>query len=356
MRPRFSPLLDRLRASRGSLSLALAGALVGACAGLVSIALRGMIELWQFVGAAYGGFARVPAPLRAVLPLTGVALTIGAIYALARGPIATGVPHVLERLTRSRVHLPARNALAQLVAASLLLGFGMSMGREGPAIHVGAATGTLIGERLRMSDAALRTLLACGVAASIGAAFNTPLAGVIVAIEVILVEYTAGGFGPVLIAAVSGATFGRLFYGVEPAFVVPNVFFGSLWELPWIVFMGLAIGAYAAAFVALSRCMLRRTRRVRWWVALLIAGALVGIVAAAVPQVMGVGYDIIEQTLHGRYAVGALVLIVAAKLAATAIGVGFRVPAGLIGPTFVMGAAAGGLFGALGAWLAPHAA
>jgi CIC family chloride channel protein len=261
---------------------------------------------------------------------------------------------VLERLVYASERLPLKNAIVQFLAGSLVLVFGMSLGREGPAIHLGAASGSLIGERMRMAGSAVRTLIGCGVAAALGAAFNTPLAGVILAIEVVLIEYTVGGFAPVLLSAVTGASLGRLLYGDSPAFAVPEVAFGTLWELPYIVAMGIAIGAYAAAFIVATRAIMRCTRRWSWWSTMTAAGALVGAIAVLEPKVLGIGYDIIELTLQGRYGMLALAALAAMKLVATALAVGARVPAGLIGPTLVMGAAVGSMFGIFGTTLVPE--
>ena len=354
MHAQFARVRTRLRGTRDAFALALLGLAVGGCAGLVGIAFRGTIELWQFVLIPSGGFSAVERSMRFALPVTGVVLTIAVLYLIARGPVPTGVVHVLDSLAHAKGRLSLKSAIVQFIAGSLLLVFGMSMGREGPAIHLGAASGSLIAQRLRMPESALRTLVGCGVAAAIGAAFNTPLAGVILAIEVVLIEYSVGGFTPILLSAVTGATLGRLVYGDAPAFFVPDVVFGTLWELPWIAAMGLAIGAYAAAFASIAETIMRGMRRMPWWSAILAAGVLVGAFGAFVPQVLGIGYDVIELTLRGQYAFGTLALIAAAKLVATAVGVGARVPAGLIGPILVMGAAFGGAFGVVGTGLIPQ--
>jgi H+/Cl- antiporter ClcA len=357
IRSRIARLHERLRlrfmGSRDAFVLAVVGLGVGICAGIVNIAFRASIELPQQWLLAPGGFEHLPPLERLALPLAGMLLVVLFLYGVARGPVGTGPTHVLERLVYTFDRLPLKNAVVQFVAGALVLLCGMSMGREGPAIHLGAASGSLMGERLRMTPASVRTLIGCGVAAAIGAAFNTPLAGVILAIEVVLIEYTVGGFAPVLLSAVAGASLARVFYGDSPAFTVPAIAFGSLWELPYIVAMGIAIGAYAAAFILATRTVMRCARRLPWWSAMLAAAVLVGVIAVFVPQVMGVGYDVIEATLGGRYAAGALAAIALMKLVATALGVGTRVPAGLIGPTLVMGAAIGSLFGLAGSGLAP---
>jgi CIC family chloride channel protein len=249
--------------------------------------------------------------------------------------------------------LPFRNAALQFVAGALLLIFGLSLGREGPSVHLGAASGSLLGQWARIPHNSLRTLVGCGAAAAISASFNTPLAGVVFAMEVVLMEYTIDGFTPVILAAVSGAALGHLAYGDAPTLGMAQLTLHSMWELPYIIAMGVVIGAFAAAFIVLVRTLTRHTRLWPWWLRMVVAGVLVGGCGMAVPQVMGIGYDTVNLTLAGKYAIGTLAAIAAVKLIATAIGIGARLPGGLIGPTLVMGAAAGGVLGYIGTGIVP---
>jgi H+/Cl- antiporter ClcA len=343
--------MQNVSCSRQALHLALLGVAVGACTGAISIAFRRTIELCHTLTLPSAGFAAADSTLRFALPVLGTAVAVCVLKFVADGPVPTGVPHVLERLRAAGGRLPFRNAMLQFVAGSLLLGFGMSMGREGPAIHLGAASGSIVGSRLALSPSSLRILVGCGVSAAIGAAFNTPLAGVILAIEVILIEYTVGGFAPILLAALTGAVLGRLVYGDAPAFHVPALVPGSLLELAWLALMGLAAGAYSAVFMKLTSALLRRTRSMPWYGVMMAASVGVGLLGMFVPEILGVGYDVIQRVLDDEYGVIAVALIAAVKLVATAACVGARVPAGLIGPTLVMGAALGGVFGTLGTTL-----
>jgi CIC family chloride channel protein len=342
--------------SREPLFLALLGIAVGVFAGAVSVAFRASIELTQSAFLPGAGFAALPATMRFLLPPLGVLLSIAAIYAITRRPAATGVVHIIDRLAHAGGRLPVANGVLQFVAAALLLICGAPMGREGPAIHLGAVSGSFIAQRLGRNEQGTRTMVAAGVAAAIGAAFNTPLAGVMLALEVVLMEYSVAAFMPILLAAASGATVGRLVYGAAPAFGVPQVIFGTSWELVYVAAMGCAIGCYSAAFIALARFIMRATRRLPWWCAMLGAGVLAGALGLAQPEILGIGYDVIERTLENRYTFATLASIAALKLLATGIGVGARLPAGLIGPTLVMGAAFGGVFGSMATTFLPQGA
>src|SRR5690606_38345652 len=233
---------------------------------------------------------------------------------------------------------------------------GHSVGREGPSVHLGAATGSQLGQWLRLPNNSLRSLVACGTAAAIGASFNTPLAGVAFAMEGVLMEYTIAGFLPVILAAVSATALMRLFYGDDLAFSVPSLHMESLLEIPYFLLSGLLIGALAAGFIQLLRSIARLAYGRAVVLRCLAAGIGVGLCGLLVPEVMGLGYDTVNQALLGQIGLLALLAIVAFKTIATGIAIGAGLPGGVIGPTFVIGAAAGGVLGQLAGQLAPGAA
>ncbi len=354
---RVQAAAERLRALPDRVALAALGLATGVLAGGLTVLFVGAIDALHGVllpGGVPDDFESLPALARAGLPLAGVVVA-AALFAVLGPSLRIGVVHVIERMAVAGGRLPLRNAVLQFLGTICVLGTGASVGREGPAVHLGAVAGSVLGQHCRLTEQGLRTLVGCGVAAAIASNFNTPLAGVVFAMEVVLMEYTLAGFVPIILAAVAGATVGQLAFGAAPSLPVPPVVLGSLWELPLIVTAGLAIGALAAAF---SRALLHVAACARpWpWPARLTAGGLATAAAGlAVPEVMGLGYDTVGRALADGYGVAMLVAIVALKLLATAAAIGCGLPGGLIGPTLVMGAAAGGVVGAAGAALAPLA-
>ncbi|MCC7412129.1 MAG: chloride channel protein [Gammaproteobacteria bacterium] len=358
MRGRIERLRVRLAGQRGALALAAFGLVSGLLAGGVLLAFRATVEtahgaLLPFRGA--DGFAALAYGQRLLFPLAGAVIAVLVMALLGRGRWRVGVVHVIERLAHNEGQLPLKNALLQFVGGAVVLIGGLSVGREGPAIHLGAASASLLGQWFRLPHNSLRTLVACGAAAAIAASFNTPLAGVAFAMEVVMMEYSIAGFTPVILAAVGGASMARIAYGDDPAFLVPQLALASLWELPYIVAMGVAMGAFAALYVVLMREFTRLARRRPWWQPLLAAGVLVGGCGLARPEVMGIGYDVVNRVLIGDYLLGTLAVIALLKLVATAISIGAGAPGGLIGPILVMGAAAGGVMGYLGQGVLPVA-
>jgi hypothetical protein len=158
-------------------------------------------------------------------------------------------------------------------------------------------------------------------------------------------EYSLVSFAPVIMAAVTATTLTRAVYGSMPAFIIPNMQLGSLLELPYVVLMGVVLGTLAALFIFLLQRFARLVTSWPVWSRCTLAGLAVGVIAMAVPEIMGIGYDTVNQALLGNLGLLLLAGIALAKLIATAAGLGLGLPGGLIGPTLVIGAAAGGAMG-----------
>ena len=342
----------RLRTSRpDALSqLAVLGAIAGLMTGLVIVSFRLLIETVQVLilpDGAPGNYEGLPVSLRIALPAFG-ALLIALIFRVwAKGKHTVGVLHVMERLTYKQGHLPLRGLIMQYAGAALAILSGQSLGREGPSIHLGAATGSLLGQRLGLPNNTVRTLVACGTAAGIGASFNTPLAGVIFALEVVMMEYTLASFLPVTLAAVSATAVSRVVFGNEAVFSVPSFPLTTMLELPYVMLLGIATGFVAFVFINLTRLSANAGKNMPLWTRFLLAGSLTGILAVFAPQIMGLGYDTASNVLNSNVGLTLLLMILGAKLVATACSVGFGLPAGLIGPTFFIGACFGGIMGML---------
>ena len=335
---------------------AVLGILSGIVSGIVIIVLRVSIEWplsYWLPANDPENFEALSMLSRFLAPLLG-ALLIGLIYSLISREIRdTGVPHILDRLNYHQGHLSLKNAAVQFVAAIVTLVSGMSAGREGPAVHLGAAFSSFFGRTLLLPNNSIRVLVGCGAAAAISASFNTPIAGVIFAMEVIIMEYTIAGFTPVILAAVSATVVSRMVYGDDPAFIVPALSINSLWDIPFIILLGLIFGVLSALFIKTVRFFGRQSHHPLMLRAL-IAGLVTGGLAVVAPEIMGIGYDSVNNAVAGNMTLQVLCLIVLAKLIATALPVGLGIPLGLIGPTIVIGACGGAFLGILGNMLLPE--
>ncbi|MBU2966886.1 chloride channel protein [Amphritea sp. 2_MG-2023] len=349
----FAHFRNRLAHVEALPQLVLLGILSGLASGLVIIAFRLLIDLpleaW-LPGGQSENFEALPVWMRVLLPITGTAVLALMFWKLLPATRKVGVLHVMERLSYHQGNLPAKNMLVQFFGGAIALLTGHSVGREGPAVHLGAACGSLVGQVLRLPNNSLRILVGCGVAAAISAAFNTPLAGVIFSMEVILMEYTVIGFTPVLVASVTAALLLRFVYGDESAFTIPALQIQSMAELPFVILLGVVCALVAAAFISI---MLQTQKSVTWplGVKLLVAGVLTGIVAISYPQVMGLGYDTLSEVLQGHMGLALLAGLLIAKGLLTPVVLGLGVPGGLIGPTLYIGAVTGATFALLVAYV-----
>lgn len=330
--------------------LAVMGIIIGLLAGAVIILFRWVVEtgamsLFPMEGAdAFESLA----PGWRFLIAAGGGLLVGLLFQFTGAATRqVGVVHVIERLNYHQGHLPFRNAVLQFIGAAMSIICGHSVGREGPNIHLGAASGSLLGRWLGLPNNSIRTVIGCGVAAAIAAGFNTPLAGVIFAMEVVLMEYTITGFAPIILAAVSATALTRLVHGEDIVFFVYAYDWDTMSEFFYVLALGVAIGAVAAAFIRLVLWLSKITARVALWLRLLIAGALVGLIAVPIPEVMGIGYDSVRGALQGELVLATLVVIAIGKLLATSACVGLGSPGGLISPALFIGASTGGALGLL---------
>ncbi len=340
--------------------LTLLGTCAGAVAALGVLLFRWCIEVSQTLflpGAQIGNYEALPAAIRLILPIAG-GLLLGLVF--SRIPSLyrqIGITHVLERIhLPGNKRLPFRNALVQFFGGIVAIVSGHSVDREGPGVHIGAASASLIGYITPTNAEENHTLIACGAAASIAAAFNTPLAGVVFVIEVLQVKYRIIRFFPVIMAAVVGAIISREIYGPTPAFAIPAIDLGSLLELPFIAIMGFIVGLCAMLFVSLSESILRTTKTWPLTRCYVLAGLCTGVLALWTPQIMGTSYDTLADMLRGQTALTLVVALVFTKLIATATCIGLRIPGGLIGPMLVIGGAIGSASGFVATDLYPDLA
>ncbi len=352
----WSERLDesRIRLARPDalLPLALLGLATGLLAGGVIVLFRLSVEGMQdglLPGQGAENYEQLPGWARLLLPLAAALLLAAMFRWFAKGVHVLGVARVLERMAYHQGRCTPRAFLLQFIGAALAIVGGHSVGREGPHIFLGASAGSMLGQQLKLPNNVIRALVGCGTAAGIAASFNTPLAGVVFALEVVMLEYSVASFIPVILAAVSATTLSNLVFGDQPAFTLPAMEMGSLAELSLVLVLGVAAGATSAAFIQTVQGVAGRSRGIPIWWRMLLAGALVGAIGWWLPQVMGIGYDSVETALNGGFALTLLLMLLVGKLLATSLCIGLGVPGGMIGPALFIGAMLGGLLAKLAA-------
>lgn len=341
--------------------------LVGGLGAAAAILFRLLLRLTQAV--AYGNgddrFLSVAAGLPSwhllLAPALGGLLVGWLVHRLPLPGRAPGIADVMEAVAVRHSRIGLREGLAGALASGVSLGVGASLGREGPAVHLGAAVGSAVGRLLRLPELQIRTLLGCGVAAAVAASFNAPLAGVLFAAEVVVHSAAARVLLPLLLAAAVGTGFGRAVFGELPAFALPQLPAPLPGDHALSLGLGVLAGAAAVLFVRAMVAAPTVGRRAGSLVGLpralhpAIGGLALGVLALAWPEVLGVGYEPTDRALHGDYLPAALVGLLAAKVAAILLSAASGFPGGVFSPCLLLGALGGSALGQLAAAVWPAA-
>jgi chloride channel protein, CIC family len=332
-------------------------ALIGLLCGLGAIAFEMAIHLfqegfWQAVEPGLGVLSEAPAWQLVLVPALGgllVGLVTTHFVAEAKGH---GVPEVMKAVALRGGVIRGRVAIAKTLVSSITIGSGGSAGREGPIIQIGAAIGSRIGQAMGMSKRRLRTLVGCGAAAGIAATFNAPIAGALFAVEVILGEFGAAQFGPIVVSSVVATVVARAWHGSGPAFSAPPCTFASAWELIPYAVLGVLCGLVSLAYVRVNHAAERlfdESRVLPPWLRPAIGGLLVGLIALVLPHAMGDGHWLTNDAIAGRFPLHLLLLLVVAKMLATAATLGSGGSGGVFSPSLAIGALLGAALGTLAA-------
>ena len=268
-----------------------------------------------------------------------------------------GIPEAMEAVLINRSRIAPRVAILKPISAAIAIGTGGPFGAEGPIIQTGGALGSLVGQAFHTTAVERKVLLACGAAASMSATFNTPIAGVILAIELLLFEFKSRSFIPLVVASTLATAVHMQLLGPGPMFQVGAMDFGIPRALPFYLALGLLCGLVAVAFSKLLYWVEDQFEKLPvddlWWPAI---GALgLGIIGFFVPRVLGVGYDTISDILNGQLAWKLLLVVMIAKAAALVISLGSGTSGGLLAPTFMWSAAMGGMFAMIANYFFPAA-
>jgi H+/Cl- antiporter ClcA len=257
-----------------------------------------------------------------------------------------GIPEAMEAVLFNRSRIQPRVAILKPLSAAIAIGTGGPFGAEGPIIQTGGAVGSLVGQVFHTTGSERKVLLACGAAAGMAATFNTPIAGVILAIELLLFEFKSRSFIPLVIASTLATAVHMLTLGAGPMFTVKLVDFGIPWALPFYLLLGGLCGLAAVGFSKLLYWVEDQFEKLPvdplWWPAI---GALgLGVIGYFVPRVLGVGYDTISDILNAQLALKLLLVVMIAKAIALVISLGSGTSGGLLAPMFMSSAALGGVF------------
>jgi CIC family chloride channel protein len=348
-------------------TLIVTAALIGLLAGAAIIIFRESVNLvhefifvngYELLRIDEGGWRRYLLPL---IPMAGMVLLIPLSLLFPGKVNGYGFTNFLRRVNLENGVIRARNIFIKIAATAITIGSGCSAGVEGPIAQIGGALGSQVGQRFRVSGARMKVYIAAGCAGGIAGIFNAPIAGIFFAAEIILLgTYEISSFAALVIASALSTVVSRAYYGEIAAFPIPDYHMVNPFvEMPLYGIMALIFGLLAVVHIRFFYFIRDKFQElpVHAQIKPIIGACIVGCIGIYFPQVLGDGYEFIEETLAGHGIVWVLVALVFLKSIATAITLGSGGAGGVFAPSLFIGAVAGGAFGTIvHTWLPEYTA
>ena len=352
----------RLRHLSEGQFVCLLSVLTGIIVGLVATIIKNMVKLTTH-GIDRFIHEDVQNYLYMVLPVVGILLTFFFIKYIVKKPVISGIPNVLYSISKRRGYVSRHNMYSSIIGSSLTVGFGGSVGLEGPTVSTGTAYGSWISSFFRLSYTNTILLLGCASAATIAAIFKAPVAAIVFAVEVIMIDMTAFSLIPLLLSSCSAVVVSYFLMGRNALypFEVQEVFLTT--ELPWFIILGVFCGLIASYFSLVYTKVAELFGRIKSaYLKLIIGGLLLGLIIFIFPSLFGEGYESVNQSLRGEtkylydsspffsfsqdtgMIVVLLIGVILMKVLATSMTIGAGGVGGIFAPTLFTGVNAGMLF------------
>jgi CIC family chloride channel protein len=284
-----------------------------------------------------------------------IAVLVIHVFPLARG---SGVNQTKAALYIYNGYIPFRTAIGKFITAALAIGSGHSLGPEDPSLQIGACLASVLGRQMRLSRDRMRLIAPVGAAAGLAAAFNAPISAVLFVIEEVIGRWTAGILGSVVLSAVSSVVVMRAFLGSESLFRIPAVQLERPSELIAYAILGVVGGLAAVVFSTGISTLRPKFKALPLWTQYFqpaVAGLLIGVIAwLGAPQVMGAGYEAMDEAMHGRFTWQFLAMLAGLKIVATLLSFVSGTPGGMFAPTLFIGAMLGAAVGGAEHVFMPH--
>ena len=336
---------------------------VGVLGALGNFGFRALIQFstwvfqqveWSALGIEHGGYHRLLIPL--VLLSGGVfIMLLDKIF--PEDVLGYGFPHFLEQINLGNPRIKRRWMFVKAAGASLSLGCGASVGREGPIAQIGGAIGSAVARLRNLSPDRVKVLVAAGAGAGIATTFNAPIGGLMFAQEIVLLGHAElANLTLLIIATTSAVVTSRAIHGNESVFMVPQFVLRSYWEMFTYGLMGVALGILGATFIRFFHFVAGSFKKTNLpdWAKLEIGLAIVGGIAIIWPDNLSDGYPVINRAMAGEFGLAMLAGLTLAKLVGASVSLGSGVPGGVFGPVFFIGTMAGGTFQRLSMLVLPH--
>lgn len=334
-------------------TIAVLAGIIGALAGIIAFLIYHFIGLltnlffyqrisFEFVTPPNSG---LPVWVVVIPAIGGLLVGLMAKYGTPRIR-GHGIPEAMEAVWNNDSEVEPRVMLLKPISAALAIGTGAPFGVEGPIIQTGGTMGSVIGQYIPTTVAERKVLLACGAAAGMAATFNTPIAGVLIAIELLLFEFRMRSFVPLGVASIIATAVRRQLLGTEPLLQIGDLSYQLLPNLPFLLVLGVILGLATVAFKRGYFAVEDIFHQAPVGNVLLpaIGGLILGVMGLFVPRVLGVGYEVTSEILQNQLPLGLLLLVVAGKAVGVSVTLGTRTSGGFLAPMFVIGAGIGGAF------------
>ncbi|MFH2141237.1 MAG: chloride channel protein [Bacteroidota bacterium] len=336
--------------------------IVGLCAGIAAFFIKKSVFLIQLLltngfDQSYGNY------LYFIYPSIGILLVILFIKYLLKRPVNHGIPSVLYAISKSNGIIRRHNMFSSIVSSAITVGFGGSVGLEGPTVATGAAFGSNIGRLLRVNYKQIILLLGCACAGAMAAIFKAPIAAIVFAIEVIMLDLTMASLMPLLLASVSAALTSYLLMGQNVLYPVTVNDTFQIYQVPFYILLGIFTGLISVYFTKVYMFINKTFESIKkWYIKILIGGVILGGLIFLMPSLYGEGYEVINSCLHGNYdylfnnsiffsfkdnflvILLLFFMILLFKVVATAVTFGSGGIGGIFAPSLFLGANAGLLF------------
>ncbi len=347
IKSRLTLLVEKFKTS-DHLFMIIVPIIIGLLGGFGAIVLRFLIHFFQDI--LWGNEMYIGTWWKTLLIPAGGAFVVGLIiHFFSQEAKGHGVPEVMEAISLRNGVIRPRVVLSKAVASAITIASGGSVGREGPIIQIGSAIGSALGQMFKISRRRMQTLVGCGAAAGIAAAFNAPIAGAMFSVEILLGDFAISQFSPIVISSVTATVISQMRYGNFPAFEVPKYELVHPIELLPYALLGLIAGAVGILFIKVLYYFEEKFDAVKIpdYYKTTMGGILLGIVGLSTPQIFGVGYEAMDQALLGKMGIWLLLALIFVKILATALTLGGGSSGGIFAPSLFMGAMTGGFFGSL---------
>ncbi|MGH9641644.1 MAG: chloride channel protein, partial [Terriglobales bacterium] len=331
---------------------------IGVLSGLAVVCFRFAID-WCRIYLLGSGAGLILSPSRLILAPTLAGLVIGVlvihVFPLVRG---SGVNQTKAALYIYNGYIPLKTGIGKFITSALAIGSGHSLGPEDPSLQIGASLASALGRRMRLSRDRMRLIAPVGAAAGLAAAFNAPISAVLFVIEEVIGRWTAGILGSVVLSAVSSVVVMRWFLGSESLFRIPPVELKRPSELLAYSILGVVGGLASVAFSAGIGVLRPKCKALPRWTQYFqpaVAGLLIGLIAVmGFPQVMGAGYEYMDEAMHGQFTWQMLAMLAGLKIVATLLSFVSGTPGGMFAPTLFIGAMLGAAVGGVQHIFFPH--